>query len=78
MGKYSRIHRGIYSTRYDIKKANADAEKLITLAKRGDLHARRLAASQIRQDDAVKKLFSRRPGVMRAMRSASSTIGVVG
>ncbi len=30
MGKYSRIHRGIYSTRYDIKKANADAETLIT------------------------------------------------
>ena len=32
MGKYSRIHRGIYSTRYDIKKANADAENLITHA----------------------------------------------
>jgi mannosylglycerate hydrolase len=30
MGKYSRIHRGIYSTRYDIKKANSDAETLIT------------------------------------------------
>jgi 2-O-(6-phospho-alpha-D-mannosyl)-D-glycerate hydrolase len=29
-GKYSRIHRGIYSTRYDIKKANADIENLIT------------------------------------------------
>jgi mannosylglycerate hydrolase len=28
-GKYGRIHRGIYSTRYDIKKANADAENLI-------------------------------------------------
>jgi large subunit ribosomal protein L17 len=32
-------------------------EKLITLGKRGDLHARRLAASQIRQEPAVKKLF---------------------
>ncbi len=29
-GKYSRIHRSIYSTRYDIKKANADAEYLVT------------------------------------------------
>lgn len=28
-GKYSRIHRGIYSTRYDIKKANADIETLL-------------------------------------------------
>ena len=32
-------------------------EKLITLAKRGDLHARRLAASQLKQDKDVKKLF---------------------
>jgi mannosylglycerate hydrolase len=29
-GRYGRIHRGIYATRYDIKKANADAERLIT------------------------------------------------
>ena len=32
-------------------------EKLITLGKRGDLHARRLAMSQIRDDAMVKKLF---------------------
>src|SRR5690606_15255578 len=29
--RHGRIHRGIWSTRYDIKKANADAEKLLTL-----------------------------------------------
>ena len=29
-GKYSRTHRGIYSTRYDVKKANADVETLMT------------------------------------------------
>ncbi|MEM8698948.1 MAG: 50S ribosomal protein L17, partial [Pseudomonadota bacterium] len=29
----------------------------ITLGKRGDMHARRLAASKIRQEPAVKKLF---------------------
>ncbi|MGF1862997.1 glycoside hydrolase family 38 C-terminal domain-containing protein [Photobacterium profundum] len=28
-GKYSRIHRGIYSTRYDIKKLNSNVENLI-------------------------------------------------
>ncbi|OCH11083.1 glycoside hydrolase family 38 C-terminal domain-containing protein [Aliivibrio fischeri] len=28
-GKYSRIHRGIYSTRYDIKKLNSDVENLL-------------------------------------------------
>ena len=32
-------------------------EKLITLAKRGDLHARRQAASQLKQDMHVAKLF---------------------
>ena len=32
-------------------------EKLITLAKRGDLHARRLASSRLKQDIHVSKLF---------------------
>ena len=32
-------------------------DRLITLAKRGDLHARRLAASRIRNDAMVAKLF---------------------
>jgi large subunit ribosomal protein L17 len=32
-------------------------EKLITLAKRGDLHARRQAAAQLKQDAHVAKLF---------------------
>ena len=32
-------------------------EKLITLGKRGDLHARRQAASQLKQDAYVAKLF---------------------
>ncbi len=33
------------------------AEKLITLAKKGDLHARRIAASRMRQPEAVQYLF---------------------
>jgi large subunit ribosomal protein L17 len=33
------------------------AEKMITLGKRGDLHARRQALSFIRDKDVVKKLF---------------------
>ena len=32
-------------------------EKMITLAKRGDLHARRQAASKLKQDQYVAKLF---------------------
>jgi large subunit ribosomal protein L17 len=39
----------------DLKKL---ADKLITLAKRGDLHARRLAAQTVRSDEALKKLFA--------------------
>ena len=34
------------------------ADHLITLAKRGDLHARRLAAQTVRSDEALKKLFA--------------------
>ena len=34
------------------------ADRMITLAKRGDLHARRLAAQTVRSDEALKKLFA--------------------
>ena len=39
------------------KELRPIVEKLITLAKRGDLHARRLAASQLKEDQYVTKLF---------------------
>ncbi len=50
-------HEQIKTTLPKAKEMKPYIDKLITLAKRGDLHARRLAASQIRQDAAVKKLF---------------------
>ncbi len=50
-------HEQIKTTLPKAKELKPYFEKLITLAKRGDLHARRLAASQIRQGAAVKKLF---------------------
>jgi large subunit ribosomal protein L17 len=34
------------------------AERLVTLGKRGDLHARRQAAGFLRQKEAVSKLFA--------------------
>jgi|SRR6516165_1863273 large subunit ribosomal protein L17 len=34
------------------------AERMITLGKRGDLHARRVALAFLRQKDAVRKLFT--------------------
>ena len=33
-------------------------EKLVTLGKRGDLHARRQAIAQVRDEDQVRKLFA--------------------
>ncbi|CDZ75232.1 ribosomal protein L17 [Peptoniphilus sp. ING2-D1G] len=40
------------------KEAKRMAEKMITLGKRGDLHARRQALSYIYDEDVVTKLFA--------------------
>jgi large subunit ribosomal protein L17 len=50
-------HEQIKTTLPKAKELRRVAEKLITLGKRGDLHARRLAAADLKQDAAVKKLF---------------------
>ena len=41
------------------KEARKLAEKLVTIARKGDLAARRLAASRLTQPKAVKKLFDK-------------------
>ncbi len=50
-------HGGINTTDARAKELRPYIEKLVTLAKRGDLHARRLALSKLRSRNAVKKLF---------------------
>ena len=50
-------HEQIKTTLPKAKELRPIVEKLITLAKRGDLHSRRLAASRMKQDAAVAKLF---------------------
>ncbi len=50
-------HERIKTTEPKSKELRRTAEKLITLAKRGDLHARRLAARTIRDKEILKKLF---------------------
>jgi large subunit ribosomal protein L17 len=50
-------HEQITTTLPKAKDLRPIVEKLVTLAKRGDLHARRLAASQLRDLGTVKKLF---------------------
>ena len=50
-------HEQIVTTLPKAKELRSVADKLITLGKRGDLHARRQAISQIKDVDLVKKLF---------------------
>jgi large subunit ribosomal protein L17 len=50
-------HEQIVTTLPKAKDLRPIVEKLITLGKRGDLHARRQAVSQMRDVDMVKKLF---------------------
>lgn len=60
------INERIQTTETKAKELRPIAEKMVTLAKRGDLHARRQAASFIRREvaneetnqDAIQKLFS--------------------
>jgi len=50
-------HEQIKTTLPKAKELRPVVEKLITLAKRGDLHARRQAASRLKEDQYVTKLF---------------------
>ena len=50
-------HEQIVTTLPKAKELKPIADKLITLAKRGDLHARRQAISKIRDVEMVGKLF---------------------
>ena len=52
-------HEKITTTDARAKQLRPLAEKLITLAKRGDLHARRLASEVVRDRKTVAKLFER-------------------
>ena len=49
----------IETTEARAKEIQMFAEKMITLAKRGDLHARRQALSFMLDEDAVTKLFEK-------------------
>ena len=50
-------HEQIKTTLPKAKELKRIMDKLITLGKKGDLHARRLAASRLKQDMHVAKLF---------------------
>jgi large subunit ribosomal protein L17 len=50
-------HERIETTDVKAKELRGYAERLITLAKRGDLHARRMAFRDIRDNEVLAKLF---------------------
>ena len=50
-------HEQIITTLPKAKELRPVVEKLITLGKRGDLHARRLVFAKLRDDGMTKKLF---------------------
>ncbi len=52
------IHERIETTVPKAKELRSIVEKMITLGKHGDLHSRRIAASYLFDDEAVKKVFS--------------------
>jgi large subunit ribosomal protein L17 len=52
--EYNRIK----TTLAKAKAVRPYAERMVTLGKRGDLHARRVAFSFLRQKDAVQRLFA--------------------
>lgn len=51
-------HEKITTTDAKAKEIRSVTEKMITLGKRGDLHAMRLAAAYIREKSVVTKLFN--------------------
>ena len=51
-------HEQITTTLPKAKELRPFVEKLVTLAKRGDLHARRIAISRVRDVEQVGKLFT--------------------
>jgi large subunit ribosomal protein L17 len=51
-------HEQIVTTLPKAKELRPIVEKMITLGKRGDLHARRQAISQVRDETVIRKLFA--------------------
>jgi large subunit ribosomal protein L17 len=52
------VHGRVITTEAKAKELRPFAEKLITLARRGDLHARRLVERRIKDRQTLSRLFS--------------------
>ena len=72
--KYDRIQ----TTDAKAKELRRWADKLITLAKRGDLHARRLALAIVREKEVVHKLFEEAPERFKTIQGGYTRIVKIG
>ena len=71
-------HEQIVTTLPKAKELRPFVEKLITLAKKGDIGSRRIAVGRVRDEDMVKKLFDtlgpryeeRQGGYIRVLKAA--------
>ena len=52
------LHKRIKTSLAKARAARSVAEKMVTLAKSGTIHDRRLAAARLHQEDAVRILFN--------------------
>ena len=72
------LAESIKTTLPKAKEARKDADKIVTIAKKGDLAARRLAASRLLQPKAVKKLFDKIAPAMKDRKGGYTRIVKLG
>ena len=72
------LAESIKTTLPKAKEARKDADKMVTIAKKGDLSARRLAASRLLEPKAVQKLFDKIAPAMKDRKGGYTRIVKLG
>ena len=72
------LAESIKTTLPKAKEARKDADKMVTIAKKGDLAARRLAASRLLEPKAVQKLFDKIAPAMKDRKGGYTRIVKLG
>ena len=72
------LAESIKTTLPKAKEARKDADKIVTVAKKGDLAARRLAASRLLDPKAVQKLFDKIAPAMKDRKGGYTRIVKLG
>ena len=72
------LAESIKTTLPKAKEARKDADKMVTIAKKGDLAARRLAAARVTEPKAVQKLFEKIAPAMKDRKGGYTRIVKLG